>query len=234
MSNSSGEAPAPTGRGLGPVNPLTISVALVLLAAGGAFGWQMKGEAPSARPTPEAAAAALALQRFDSEPMCVPGGADDLRDTSLRTPSPEPPPRLGDHLPKRSPIPGYERVDARPMDPATDTDYLAGAVEGQVARFRPEGQGGFDVYAYRFLTRRAAADAVSANVVRRVCELGAVPLSSGGRPGLLVLEDRGPNGKLSAWWLSRTDVVVVEYEGWGDGKTSLASVAAIAGATALY
>ena len=118
------------------------------------------------------------------------------------------------------------------MDPSVDTAYLPGGVEGHVATFRPGGEGGFEVYAYRFLTRRAAADALTANVVRRVCELDAVPLTARGRPGMIVLQERG--NRLSAWWAARGDVVVVEYAGWGDGKTSLSNVAAIAGATALY
>lgn len=222
--------PAPTR--LGVFNPLTIAVAVLLLAAGGAFGWRVKTHAPSARPTPEAAAAALALERIDGDPFCAPGGADDLRDSTLRTSGAEPPPRLGDHLPKRSPLPGYERVDVREMDPSVETEFLAGAVEGRVAAFRPDGEGGFDVFAYTFLTRRAAADALVANVARRVCELDAVPFAARGRPGMVVLQERG--NRLSAWWASRGDLVVVEYAGWGDGKTGLANVAAIAGSAALY
>ena len=223
--------PAPPRARLGVFNPLTIAVAIVLLAAGGAFGWQ-RTHAPSARPTPEAAAAALALERIDARTICAPGGADDLRDATLATSGAEPPARLADHLPKRSPLPGYGRTDARAVDPSVDTDFLSGAVEGQVVSFRPEGEGGFDVFAYTFLTRRAAADSLVANVTRRVCELDAVPFAAKGRPGMVVLQERG--NRLSAWWAARGDLVVLEYAGWGDGRTGLANVAAIAGATALY
>lgn len=224
-------APAPSRPRLGIFNPLTVAVAVVLLSAGGAFGWRMKTSAPSARTTPEAAAAALALERVDARPWCRPGGADDLEDSTLRASGAEPPARLQDHLPKRSPLRGYAAVETRAMDPSVDGEFLAGAVDGQRALFRPQGEGGFGVYAYRFLTRRAAADALVANVVRRVCELDAAPLAARGRPGMLVLQERG--NRLSAWWAARGDLVVVEYAGWGDGKTGLANVAAIAGATAL-
>lgn len=217
---------------LGVFNPLTVAVAVVLLAAGGAFGWRMKTHAPSARPTPRAAAAALALERVDARSICAPGGADDLTDETLATSGDESAARLGDELPKKSPLPGYERVEAGEMDPSVDTDFLSGAVEGQRAAFRPDGEGGFDVFAYTFLTRRAAADSLVANVVRRVCELDAAPFAARGRPGMIVLQERG--NRLSAWWAASGDLVVVEYAGWGDGKTGLANVAAIAGATALY
>lgn len=230
MENS----PADARARLNPVNPLSVAVAVVLLSAGGAFGWRMKTDVPSARPTPEAAAAALALERVDGRPMCAPAGAEELGESTLRTATPEPPARLADHLPRRSPLPGYDPAGSRAMDPSVDTEFLPGAVEGHVATFRPEGEGGFEVYAFRFLTRRAAADAVADNVVREVCELDAVPLSARGRPGMLVLEERGPGHRMSAWWVVRGDVLVVEYAGWGDGKTSLANVAAIAGAAALY
>lgn len=225
------EPSAPPRARLGAVNPLSIAVAVALLTAGGAFGWRMKTSAPSARPTPEAAAAALALERVDGGSMCSAGGAGRLRDVALRGPE-EASPRLGERLPKRSPLPGYERTETRAMEPSTDTQYLSGAVEGSVARFLPKGAGGFEVYAYRYLTRRAAADAIASQVARRVCDLGAVPLSARGRPGLLVLEERG--GAMTAWWLAGADVVVVEYRGWGDDDASLANVAAIAGAAALF
>ncbi|MDQ3952085.1 MAG: hypothetical protein M3279_03820 [Actinomycetota bacterium] len=232
MENSPAEPSAPSARArFGPVNPLTVAVAVVLLSAGGAFGWRMKKDAPTARPTPEAAAAALALERVDGRPMCAERGLEEVRDLALRGPSPELPERLGGHLPKRSPLPGYALVSSHAMDAAAESEFLGGAVDGHVASFRAEGEGGFDVYAYRFLTRRAAADAVAAEVVRRVCELGAVPFAARGRPGMVVLQERG--NRLSAWWASRGDLVVVEYAGWGDGKTGLANVAAIAGSTAL-
>ncbi|HYP23917.1 MAG TPA: hypothetical protein VEV43_10105, partial [Actinomycetota bacterium] len=157
-------SPAPEERArLGPVNPLTVAVAVVLLSAGGAFGWRMRTSAPSARPTPEAAAAALALERVDGEPMCGPRGRDDVRDEMLRGDSGQLPERLAEYLPKRSPLPGYDETSSHAIDPASETEFVSGAVDGHVASFRPEGEGGFDVYAYRFLTRRAAADAVADN-----------------------------------------------------------------------
>lgn len=234
MENAPAEPSAPHSRArLGPVNPLTVAVAIVLLSAGGAFGWRMKTAAPSARPTPEAAAAALALERVDGRPMCTERGVEEVRDLALRGPSPDLPDRLGEHVPRRSPLPGYARVTSHAIDAAAEAEFLGGAVEGHVASFRPEGDGGFDVFAYRFLTRRAAADAVAAQVVRRVCEFGAVPLQARGVPGMLVLEEQGHEW-MSAWWLSRSDVLIVKYGGWGDQKTTLANLAAVAGATALY
>lgn len=219
---------------LGPLNPLSIAVVVVLLSAGGAFGWRMRTDAPSARPTPEAAAAALGLERVDAKSMCGPGGLDDVRDEALHGPSSEEPARLADYLPRKSPLPGYDRTAAHAIDPATETEYVPGAVEGHVASFRPRGEGGFDVYAFRFLTRRAAADAVAANVVRRVCELGARPFAARGRPGLVVVEERKRADWSSAWWVTHSDVIVVRYGGWGDADASLANLAAIAGATALF
>lgn len=231
MDNS----PAPVERvRIRHVNALSVAVAIVLLAAGGAFGWQMKTGAPSARPTPQAAAAALALKRVDGAPMCADGGREDVRDEVLRGASGDLPEQLDGYLPKRSPLPGYAKVSSHAVDPATETEYVAGAVEGHVASFRPESDGGFDVYAFRFLTRRAAADAVADNVLRRVCDFGAVPLTARGHPGMIVLEERGGGDWSTAWWATRTDVILVRYGGWGDAKASLANLAAIAGATALY
>lgn len=226
--------PAPSERvRLRPVNPLSVAVAVVLLSAGGAFGWRIRTGAPSAEPTPQAAAAALALERVDARPMCASGGPDMVRDEALRGPSPGTPGELADHLPKRSPLPGYVKVASHALDPSTEIEFVAGAVEGHVASFRPEGEGGFDVYSYRFLTRRAAADSVAANVVRRVCDFGATAFSARGRVGLIVLEEATRDDWSTAWWLTRSDLVVVRYGGWGDGRTSLANLAAIAGATAL-
>lgn len=226
-------SPAPEERArLRPVNPLTVAVAVVLLSAGGAFGWRMRTSAPSARPTPEAAAAALALERVDGEPMCGPRGRDDVRDEMLRGDSGQLPERLAEYLPKRSPLPGYDETSSHAIDPASETEFVSGAVDGHVASFRPEGEGGFDVYAYRFLTRRAAADAVADNVVRRVCEFGANPLAARGHAGMIVVEERGRGDWSSAWWLNESDVLVVRFGGWGDAKTSLANLAAVAGATA--
>lgn len=219
---------------LGVVNPLSIAMLIVLLSAGGAFGWRLKSDAPTARPTPEAAAAALALERVDGRAMCAPGGLDGIREEALRGPSSGERPRLTEYLPKKSPLPGYEEAGARLLDPSTDREYVSGAVEGHVASFRPRGQGGFDVYAYRFLTRKAAADAIANHVEGRVCGFDAVPLTARGRPGLLVVEERRPGQWSSAWWMTNADVVVVKYGGWGDAETSLANLAAIAGATALY
>lgn len=219
---------------LGPLNPLSIALLVVLLAAGGAFGWRMKTDAPSARPTPEAAAAALALERVDGPSMCGPEALQRVRESALEGPSSGEPVRLVEYLPKRSPLPGYEKVVTRAADPAMDTGYELGAVEGHLASFRPEGDGGFDVYAFRYTSRKAAADAVAANVVRRVCDFGAVPLRARGRPGLVVLEERDRAEWSSAWWVTRSDVVVVKYGGWGDDEVDLANLAAIAGATALF
>ena len=227
--------PAPPERArLRPVNPLSIAVAVVLLAAGGAFGWRMRHGVPSARPTPEAAAAALALERVDGAPMCAARGPEDVRDEVLRgDEGGAPPERLSDYLPKRSPLSGYDKVGSHHIDPAAETQFVSGSVDGHVVSFRPAGEGGFDVYAYRFLTRRAAADAIADNVTRRICEFDAVPLSARGRPGMVVVEERRAEWS-SAWWLTGSDVLVVRYGGWGDAKTSLANLAAIAGATALF
>ncbi len=228
-------SPAPEERARpGAVNPLSIAVALVLLCAGGAFGWRMKTSAPSARPTPEVAAAALALERVDGRPMCGPAGVQAVRDSALDGPRSDAPARLADYLPKRSPLSGYEKVAAHAVDPERDTGYELGAVQGQVASFRPAGEGGFDVYAFRFVTPKAAADAVAANVVRRVCEFGAEPLTARGRAGMIVLQERGRAEWSSAWWVTASDVVVVKYGGWGDAKADLGNLAAIAGATALF
>lgn len=228
-------SPPPEERArLGAVNPLSIAVALVLLCAGGAFGWRMKTSAPSAQPTPEVAAAALALERVDGRPICGPSGVQDVRDSALGGPRSGAPARLAEYLPKRSPLSGYEKVAAHAVDPARDTGYELGAVEGRVASFRPAGEGGFDVYAFRYVTPKAAADAVAANVVRRVCEFGAEPLVARGRAGMIVLQERGRAEWSSAWWVTESDVVVVKYGGWGDAKADLANLAAIAGATALF
>lgn len=227
-------SPAPSQRvRLRPVNPLTVAVAAVLLAAGGAFGWRMSSRAPSARPTPEAAAAALALERVDGAPMCAPGGRDRVRDEVLRGDPADLPERLGDYLPKRSPIPGYARTTSHAIDAASEVDFVSGAVDGHVASFRPAGEGGFDVYAFSFLTERAAADAVADNVIRRVCEFDAVPLSARGHPGMILVEERRGEWS-SAWWATRSDVLVVRYGGPTppDPQRSLVSLAAIAGSTA--
>lgn len=159
-----------------------------------------------------------------------------MRDDVLRGASGELPQGLDGYLPKRSPLPGYAEVSSHAIDATTETEFVAGAVDGHVASFRPEGEGGFDVYAYRFLTRRAAADAVADNVLRRVCDFGAMPLTARGHPGMIVLEERRRDSWSTAWWATRTDVIVVRYAAppWGDAKTSLANLAAIAGATALY
>lgn len=229
-------SPAPTERvRLRAVNPLTVAVAVVLLSAGGAFGWRMRDDAPSARPTPEAAAAALALERVDGAPMCSAGGHDRVRDDVLRGPEADLRDRLASYLPKESPIDGYAKVSSHGIDASTESEYLSGAVDGHVVSYRPEGEGGFDVYAYRFLTRRAAADTVAGNVLRRVCEFGAVPLEARGRPGMIVVEEEQGEWS-SAWWLTGSDVVVVRYfpASPGDAKNSLADLAAIAGATALF
>lgn len=226
--------PASDRARLRPLNPLTVAVAVVLLSAGGAFGWRMTAHAPSARPTPEAAAAALALERVDGGPMCAPGGRDHVRDEILRGADAELPDRLSDYLPERSPLPGYEKTDSHALDASSETEFVSSAVDGHVASFRPPGEGGFDVVAYRFLTRRAAADAVADHVVDRVCDNDAVPLTARGRAGMIVVEERSRADWSSAWWLTGTDVVMVRYGGWGDAKTSLANLAAIAGATALY
>lgn len=231
-------SPAPSERvRLRPVNPLSVAVAVVLLCAGGAFGWRMRSDAPSARPTPEAAAAALALERVDAAPMCSEGGHDRVRDEVLRgDDSADAPERVGAHLSQRSPLAGYSKVSSHPIDASSETEFVSGAVDGHVVSYRPEGEGGFDLYAFRFLTRRAAADAVADNVRQRVCEFGAVPLEARGRPGMIVVEEDRRGEWWSAWWLTGSDVLVVRYfpASPGDQKTSLVNLAAIAGATALF
>jgi hypothetical protein len=168
--------------------------------------------------------------------MCTPRGREDVRDEVLRGPEAGPPERLAEYLPKRSPLPGYGEVTSRALDPATETEFVSGATDGHVASFRSTDDDGFDVYAYRFLTRRAAADAVADNVVRRVCEFGAVPLEARGRPGMIVVEEDGRGEWSSAWWTTGADVIVVRYGGPAspEEETALADLAAIAGATALY
>jgi hypothetical protein len=218
---------------LGVVNPLSVAAALVFVSIGASFWW-VKPDAPSARPTPEVAAAALDLERVDGRRMCAAQGLGEIREQALRGPSSGERPRLAEYLPEKSPLPGYGKAGARLLDPAIDEEYVSGAVEGHVASFRPEGEGGFDVYAYRFLTRKAAADAIAHHVEGLVCDLDAVPLAARGRPGLLVVEERRPGGWSSAWWMTNTDVVVVKYGGWGDAGESLENLAAIAGAAALY
>lgn len=237
MDNPSAVPSAPDERvrRLGPLNPLTIAVGVVLLTAGGAFGWRMKTGAPSAYPTPAAAAAALALERVDTRPMCADGGEEALREATLRADGGEMSPQVTDQLPRRSPLPGYEKVWTTEIDPASDTEVLSGAVEAHVAAFRPpQGDGGFDVHAYRFLTRQAAASALAGNVVDRVCGAGVTAFGSRGRPGMVVLKEEGRAEWMSAWWTTGSDVMVVRYGGWGDAEAALANLAAIAGATALY
>lgn len=220
---------------LGVVNPLSVAAAVVFVSIGASFWWGVSSDAPSARPTPEVAAAALGLERVDGRRMCAEEGRSEIREEALKGPSSGERPPLAEYLPERSPLPGYGKAGAaRLLDPATDEEYVPGAVEGHVASFRPEGDGGFDVYAYRFLTRKAAADAIAHHVEGRVCRLDAVPLAARGRPGLLVVEERRPGQWSSAWWMTNTDVVVVKYGGWGDADASLANLAAIAGAAALY
>jgi hypothetical protein len=215
----------------GPVNPLTIAIGLLLLAAGGGLGWRMKTDAPSARPTPQAAAAALALEPLDPGLLCDARGEESLREAALRGDSGEAPELLRDRLPRRSPLPGHEPGPRAELDPATAHDALPGAVEAWVAAFGPEGEGGFRMYAYRYLTRQGAAGELAARVADRVCELDAVPFGARGRPGMVVLRE---GRDASEWWTSRSDVVTVVYRGWGDADAALANVAAIAGATALF
>lgn len=215
----------------GPVNPLTIAVGLLLLAAGGGLGWRMRTDAPSARPTPQAAAAALALEPLDARSLCGAGGEESLREAALRGDVGDSPDDLRDRLPRRSPLPGHDPGPRGELDPATADDALPGAVEAWMAAFGPDGEGGFRMYAYRYVTRQAAAGELAARVAHRVCDLDAVPFRASGRAGMVLLRE-GPD--VSAWWTSRADVVAVMYHGWGDADAALANVAAIAGVTALY
>jgi hypothetical protein len=209
------------------LNPLSVAVGVVLLAAGGAFGWSVQASAPTARATPDVVREALALERLERAAVCAPGGEDLLREAALRGDW-APMDRVADHLPEKSPIPGFEKVRSGALDAAGDNDYLPGAVEGHVAGFRPAGDGGLDVYAYRFLTRPVATDALASSVAERVCRAGATVLEARGRPGTLVVREAGPSGWLSAWWVTRSDVVVVSYGGWGDPEADLANLAAVA------
>ncbi|MFN2588030.1 MAG: hypothetical protein ABR613_07930 [Actinomycetota bacterium] len=222
---------SPRERRLAPLNPLTLAVAAVLLAAGGVLGWSMRYSAPTAQAAPEAVRAALDLEQLHPARVCSAAGDQLLRDTALRGDARDAA-RVSDYLPEKSPIPGYEKVRAGELEAAGDTDYLPGAVEGHVAEFRPDGDGGFDVYAYRFLTRPAAAESLASEIAQRVCRDGATVLAARGRPGMLVLRDAARGQWLSAWWLTRADVVVVRYGGWGDADADLANLAAVAGATA--
>ncbi|HEV2755099.1 MAG TPA: hypothetical protein VG318_04905 [Actinomycetota bacterium] len=236
MDKSPAPAPADTQapgaeRRLGPLNPLTVAVAVLLLAAGGAFGWSIKGAAPTARAAPEAVRRALGLERIERAALCAPGGEDLLREAVLRGDS-APADHLTDYLPKKSPIPGFEKVRAGALDAAGDPDYLPGAVEGHVAGFAPAGDGGFDVYAYRFLTRPAAVETLAGTVAEKVCRSGATAFEARGRPGMLVVRDAGAGGRISAWSLTRADVVVISYGGWGDPDADLANLVVVARATA--
>ncbi|MDQ3981546.1 MAG: hypothetical protein M3271_02555 [Actinomycetota bacterium] len=214
------------------VNPLAVAVVIVLLAAGGAFGWKANTSAPSAWATPETAVAALALERLPAESVCTGRGEQVIREAVLGGDGVRERERLADRLPKRSPLAGYERIRLSEVDPSGESAYLDGAVEGQVASFLPEGEGGFDVYAYRFLTRPAAAESIAGNVVRRVCELGATAFGSRGEARMIVLEERSGESSISAWWMSQSDVVTVRYAGGTDPDAALANLAVIAGATA--
>lgn len=218
-------------RRLGAVNPLTIAVGLLLLTAGGAFGWRMNTDAPRARPTPAAAAAALALEPLDERSLCSGRGEDTLREAALRGDPGDSPEDLSDRLPRRSPLPGHDPGARAELDPVTAHDALPGAVEAWTAAFGPEGDGGFRMYAYRYLTRQGAAGELAARVAHRVCALGATPFGARGLPGMVVLQE---GRDVTAWWTSRADVVAVVYRGWGDADAALANVAAIAGVTALY
>ena len=216
---------------MGAFSPLPIAVAVVLLAAGGAFGWTIRSSAPTAHAAAGVTRAALALETLSSEKVCGAGGDDLLREVALRADGPVAE-DVVDYLPKKSPIPGYERAGTRPLDPTGDTEYLSGAVEGQVSSFRPSGEGWFDVYAYRYLTRPAALESVAATIAGRACGGGAKVFAARGRPGMLVLDEGAGGGWLSAWWLTRADVVVVRYAGWGDPDADLANLAVILGAAA--
>lgn len=213
------------------VNPLTIAAALLLLSAGGALGWRMRTDAPRARPTPEAAAAALDLEPLDAHVLCSDKGEDSLREAALRGDPGDSPQRLRDRLPRRSPLPGHYPGPRNELDPAAAGDALPGAVEGWTAAFGPDDEGGFRMYAYRYLTRQGAAGELAARIAHRVCDLGATPFGARGRPGMVVLQE---GRDVSAWWTARADVVAVVYRGWGDAGAALANVAAIAGVSALY
>jgi hypothetical protein len=234
MENTPAAPPARVERArrLGPLNPLSVAVVIVLLTAGGAFGWRMNTRSPSAWATPEAAVAALALERLDTKSVCTERGSRVVRDAALHGAGGTARQRLADHLPKRSPLIGYRRVRASELDPSDESAYPDGAVEGHVASFRPEGEGGFDVFAYRFLTRAAAAESVAEDVVRRVCEYGATAFRAGGHDGMLLVREQSGDGSMSAWWMSQSDVVVVRYGGGTDPAAALANLAVIAGATA--
>ena len=236
MDISSGPGPASPGalrreRRWRALNPLSIAVGLVLLAAGGAFGWSVRSPVPGAQPAPKVIREALALERLEPATVCAPGGEDLLRAAALRGDW-APSDRVADYLPEKSPIPGFEKVRSGVLDATGDNDYLPGAVEGHVAGFRPEGDGGLDVYAYRFLTRPTAVDAIASSVAERVCRSGATVFEAHGRPGMLVVREAGSTGWISAWWVTRSDVVLVSYGGWGDPDADLANLAVVASATA--
>lgn len=189
----------------------------------------MSSSVPTARPAGAVARAALALEAFEPGDLCRPEGAAALVEVALRSDAPVAS-RIADYVPDKSPVPGYARVRSGPLDPAGDNSYLSGAVEGHVASFRPDGDGGFDVYAYRYLTRPVAAEMLAAAVAERVCEGGATVAVARGRPGMLVVRETAAGEWTSAWWMTRSDVVVVRYGGWGDPDADLANLAVVAGA----
>lgn len=193
----------------------------------------MRSDAPRALPTPEVAAAALGLQSVDARGMCE--GENAVREATSE--SDDEPIRLGDRVPKRSPIPGFRLDRIVSADAARDRDVPDAAIDGYLAWFAREGDDpagdGYELDVFRHLSPTAAATSLTEDVTRRACGAGVTAFEASGRDGLLILQDTDLS-TTTALWTSGTDLVRVTYGGWTDPAEALSRVAAVAGAAALY
>lgn len=234
MDNPPGRPAGPSARRFraGLVHPLSIAVAVVLLGAAGLFGWKAKAGAPSAVPTLETAAAALQLRRLETGPVCEKGAFDEI---DLWYGSDEPPARLGQRIPGRSPIEGFALAATAKGEAAEQHSVPDGMVEVQLASFErrvdDEVVDAYSFHAFRYLTPQAAVAALAAGVDGRACEDRAVPYEASRRHGLFVFQD-GARVTTTAYWTSGTDMMVVSYE-HPAGRERLGLVSAVAAAAAV-
>lgn len=194
--------------------PRFLTPALGLLAAfvavgSGVFAWSAQGSATSATRTSDPVPEDLGLEPLDASSFCVAGGTAAAEEELVERDSRDPRPELADYVPATSPVTSFERVSSDALDPSRDTEYIPGAVDGHAARFRRDREGpGFDLLAYRFLTRASAVEGAAASIVAEVCDGGT--LHAGPRGTLYWHQPGGPRPAAS-WSVKHGDLVMVRY-----------------------